>query len=367
VSRNAHPIASVLLLVVSGCVPPEVFRRVGVPREGRVMNGRVAVVYSRHYRIQLGGLEKLHPFDVNKLGRIYLKLNTEGLIRPEDVFVPEPADERAILRVHTPGFLASLRKSRNVAAYLEAPAVALVPHPMVDAGVLSPFRHVTGGTILAGRLALEHGIAINLGGGYHHARPDAGEGFCVYNDMAIAIRALQAEGRCRRAAIVDLDVHQGNGSAVCFAGDEDVFTFSMHQGEIYPIPKAASDRDVELPAGMGDAAYLRLLGAHLPAVLDAARPQIVFLQAGCDVLAGDPLAGLKMTPGGIVQRDAVVIDECVRRGIPVVMVLGGGYSAAAWEVQYASIRRSILQYGTPAGRPPHPPREPTKTEGFYTR
>ena len=220
--------------------------------------------------------------------------------------------------------------------------------------------------MLAGRLALYHGIAINLAGGYHHAKPDRGEGFCIYADMAIAIRELRAAGLIRRALVVDLDVHQGNGTAEIFAGDDAVFTFSIHEDDIYPIPKARSDLDVELPAGTTDEQYLAALRAHLPGAIDSARPDVVFLQAGCDTLAGDPLARMRMTPEGIAARDGEVIDACVRRGIPVVMVLGGGYSPQAWEAQYLSVARTVRTYGLPGG-PPHPQRPPTLKEKVYTK
>jgi histone deacetylase 11 len=317
----------VIALTIFGCVyPPKSFRAVKQPRAGRAMNDKVAIVYSKHYQINVGGLEKLHSFDINKYAKIYLALNTNGLLRPEDVFVPKAVTNEQILLVHTPEFLASLKNSKTVARYLEAPIIAAAPAGLVDAAVLNAFRYATGGTILAGRLALKHGIAINLAGGYHHAKPNAGEGFNVYADMAIAIRALQKDG--------------------------------------HPIPKEKSDFDVELPAGTGDEKYLRLLARCLPKVIAVARPDIVFIQAGCDTLAGDPLARLKMSAYGIVRRDAMVIDRCVGEGIPVVMCLGGGYSKGAWLVQYDSICRTIKKYGpTDSNRP----RRPTVKEKLYTK
>ena len=320
-------------------------KAVSSPRPGRPIGGRVAVVYSRDFEINLAGFERLHSFDVHKYGRIYRKLVATGAVRPADVFVPEPVTREQVLRVHSRAFLASLGNSAAVGRYLEQPKIGKMPARLADAAVVAAFRRATGGTVLAARLAMKHGVGVNLAGGYHHAKPDAGEGFCIYNDLAIAIRALQAAGLVRRALVVDLDVHQGNGTAVCFAGDDSVFTFSMHEGGIYPVPKETSDRDIELPAGTGDAEYLRILRRTLPEVFAKARPDLVVLQAGCDTLAGDPLAHLTMTPAGIVRRDAAVIDECVRRKVPVVMTLGGGYSRGAWAVQYASIRRTLEVHG----------------------
>ena len=333
---------------------------------GRALQ-KVAIVYSTNYDINVLGLERLHPFDIRKYARIYLQLQTDGYLRPEDVFVPEPLSEEQILLVHTDAFLDSLKDPQRVAQYLEAGFVALFPANTVDATILRSFRWASGGTILAARQALDCGIAINLGGGYHHAKPDAGEGFCVYNDLAIAIRSLQKDGLIQRACVIDLDVHQGNGTAVIFAGDDNVFTFSMHQRDIYPIPKETSDWDIELDSGTTDQQYLQLLRSVLPAVLARAQPDIVFLQAGCDTHVADPLASLAMTQTGIVHRDALVIDTCLAQGIPIVMTLGGGYHPEAWSTQYASIARTIDKYGLVGPGPNYQPRSPTAKEHFYTK
>ena len=327
----------------------------------------VAIVYSTNYDINVAGFERLHPFDIRKYAKIYLQLQTDGYLRPEDVFVPEPLSREQILLVHTDSFLESLQESQRVAQYLEAGFVGMFPAATVDATVLRSFRWASGGTILAARQALDYGIAMNIGGGYHHAKPDAGEGFCIYNDLAIAIRCLQNEGLIQRACVIDLDVHQGHGTAVIFAGDDDVFTFSMHQRDIYPIPKETSDWDIELDSGTTDQQYLEILQAALPDVLARAKPDIVFLQAGCDTFAADPLAALAMTKPGIVQRDALVIDACVAQGIPIVMTLGGGYHSQAWAIQYASIARTIDEYGLVGPGPNYQPRSPTAKESLYTK
>lgn len=333
--------------------------------------GQVAVVYSQGYDVNLGGAETLHPFDIRKFSKIYLELQTAGLLRPEDVFVPDEASRDELLLVHTAAYLDSLGAPAVAARALEAPAVGLIPADLLDAAILAPFRRATGGTLLAGRCALAYGVGVNLGGGFHHAHADHGEGFNLYNDLAMAIRVLRAEGKIGRAMVVDLDVHQGNGTARIFGPGspdaEEVFTFSMHERDIYPVPKAESDRDVNLPPGVDDQTYLDILALHLPELLDGHRPDLVLYQAGCDTLAGDPLARLRMSEAGIVQRDAMVIDACVQRGIPVVMTMGGGYSADAWRVQFASVARTIRTHGLAGADQAHPSRPATAKERFYTK
>jgi histone deacetylase 11 len=305
----------------------------------------VALVYCKHFEINLAGLERLHPFDIHKYSKIARQLVKDGLVSADGLHVPKEPTREELLLVHTPEYLEGLKSSFTVAAYLEAPLVAVLPAGLIDRGLLRAFRHASSGTILAARLALKQGIAINIGGGYHHAKPSQGEGFCIYADIPMAIRLLQREKLIRRALVVDLDVHQGNGTVVCLRGDESVFTFSMHQADIYPIPKEKSDCDIELEPGADDATYLRILHQVLPEVIDRSRADLVILQAGCDTLAGDPLADLCMTEEGIVCRDGYVVNECVERGIPLAMTLGGGYSRQAWKVQYASIRRILETHG----------------------
>jgi histone deacetylase 11 len=305
----------------------------------------VAVVFSPGYQVRLGGLERLHAFDITKYGKIHDALVEKGVLDATQVISPPPVSDEEVRLVHTEAFLESLDDPRRVATYLEASMIAVLPASVVKKKILRPLRLECGGTIAAARQALRSGIAVNLGGGFHHAKPDAGEGFCVFADIAIAVRVLQREKKAKRALVIDLDVHQGNGTAVCFAGDDLVYTFSMHQGSIYPIPKENGDRDVELRAGTDDKQYLAILARELPGLFERARPDIVFYQAGCDTLQGDPLAGLKMTREGIAVRDSTVIEACVKRNVPVVMMLGGGYSKDAWRAQYLSVERILKKYG----------------------
>lgn len=306
---------------------------------------RVALVHAHDYDIDLGGLEQIHPFDVHKYSRIRERLLADGVVGEQDFVAPDELRDEEILLVHTPAFLDSLRDSKQVADYLEAPVLAMLPPNLLEQGILRAFRLASAGTILAARLAMEHGIALNLGGGFHHASPSRGDGFCIYADVPIAIRILQREQLARRSMIVDLDVHQGNGTILCCQRDAGVFTFSMHERDIYPLPKQKGSLDLALDPKTGDAEYLEMLARHLPGAIDAFQPELVFLIAGCDTLSGDPLAHLAMTTEGIARRDRYVLGLCRERTIPVTMLLGGGYSRDAWLVQYASVRQIVEHYG----------------------
>lgn len=322
-------------------------KQIGKPREGQAIGRRVCIVYSNQYQIRFGGLERLHPFDIRKYERIYEQLVHDELIVPADIFVPTEVSRDDLLRVHSKQYIdVRLKTARLLAHYLEIGFLSIALPSMTDTAILKPFRHATGGTILAADLALKHGIAINIGGGYHHAEPDRGGGFCIYADMPIAVRRLQAQGRVNRVLMVDVDVHQGNGTAVCLADDPNVFTFDMFEENIYPHPKEKNDLDVPLTGGVRDNEYLAKLQTHLPAIFEQARPDIVFLQAGVDSLEGDPLASLRLSIDGIVRRDAMIFAEAVRRKVPIVMTLGGGYSVNAWRAQYESIAGILRTYGT---------------------
>ena len=305
----------------------------------------VSLVYSPLYQINLDGLEDSHPFDIKKLSRIYSKLVEEGYVSTSSVIEPEGLSDQDIRSVHTDSFFSSLDNPHFISTCLESPIISNLPPDYVRNRIVHPFRCIAGGTIGAARAALESGIGINIGGGFHHAKPEKGEGFCIFADIPIAIRSTRHLGGNLRTLIIDLDVHQGNGLAVCHKNDNDVFIFSMHQGNIYPIPKEQSDLDIQLNPGTNDEQYIRILKEHLPAIFNQVRPQIVFYVAGCDTSAEDPLASLEMTARGINCRDLLVIDHCASNSVPVAMTLGGGYSPHAWEIQYETIRRIIEKYG----------------------
>ncbi len=335
--RGDYPVTTLDTDAAVDGAPPTVEEKRELPFE-------VGVVYSPGYLINIGGLEKLHPFDIRKYQKIHDALVADGLLTRAQTRSPAELTREDLLLIHTPEYLDSLKSRASVAKYLEAPLLNLAPVALEDA-VLRPFRQASGGTVLAARQALQSGIGVNIGGGYHHAKPDRGEGFCLFADVPIAIRRLQQEGHIQRAMVIDVDVHQGNGTIVCLPEDEATFTFSMHQKGIYPVPKEVGDLDVELTAGMRDVEYLAVLEQHLEEVFNQADADICFIVGGCDTLEGDPLASLRMTHGGIVDRDQRIVEECVKRNIPVVLTLSGGYSPDAWKSQYLSIRNLIKRYG----------------------
>ena len=244
---------------------------------------------------------------------------SEGLVPPERLHDPQRVSREDLLLVHTPAYVDHITNGTLPAA--EQRRIGL---PWSESFVERAYR-VVQGTCEAAEAALTHGVAMNLAGGTHHAFPDRGEGFCTFNDVAVAIRRMQRDGRVRRVAIIDLDVHQGNGTHGCFAGDPQVYTFSMHGAKNFPFHKVPGTLDVELDDGTDDAAYLARLESHLPVVLRDARPDLVVYLAGADPHEGDRLGRLRLTFEGLHRRDAVVLQLCREIGVPVCATMSGGY------------------------------------------
>lgn len=317
------------------------FRKVSAPRDGQAIKNGTCVVYNAGYSAALFGLEGLPPYDTHRFANIYHHLVAANIVRPEMIYVPGPAADEDLLMVHGEEYVKSLSDPKKIAEILEVPIIGMLPGFAVEK-IVSAYRYAAGGTLLAARLALDHGgLVVNLGGGFHHARPHRGGGFCLMADIPMAICKIRAERGPLSVLVVDLDVHQGDGTIACLDADESVFTLSLHQTEIFPFPKEVGDLDVIIPAGAGDVEYLRLLATHLAAVFDQSRPDIVFSVAGADVLAEDPLASVNLSIDGLVRRDRMVGEACRQRNIPLVMTLGGGYSPQAVTAQFQSIRELI--------------------------
>jgi acetoin utilization deacetylase AcuC-like enzyme len=260
-----------------------------------------------------------HRFPIAKYALLRDRVLAEGLVAAADLHEPERAPAADLLLVHTRDYVERFTSGRMTADELRR-----LGFPWSPALVERAYRAV-GGTCEAARAALARGVAMNLAGGTHHAFADRGEGFCVFNDVAVAVRALQDEGLVRRVAVVDLDVHQGNGTHAIFAGDPDVFTFSMHGARNFPFHKVPGSLDVELPDGTGDDGYLAALAEALPRVLAEARPDLVVYIAGADPHERDRLGRLRLTFRGLARRDGMVLEGCREVGIPVALTIGGGY------------------------------------------
>jgi acetoin utilization deacetylase AcuC-like enzyme len=245
----------------------------------------------------------------------------EGLIAPANLFAPEMVDEQTILMTHKQNYWKQLRDLT-----LPAAAQRRIGFPL-SKELIERERKIAQGTIDGCRFAIENGVAFNIAGGTHHAGSDWGEGFCLLNDQAMAANYLLNKGLCQSILIVDLDVHQGNGTAEIFRNDPRVFTFSMHGANNFPYRKERSSRDLALSDGVGDDEYLSLLQNTLPGLIDEQQPDFLFYLAGTDVLATDKLGKLNLSIGGCKERDQIVLQLCQRHQIPVQVSMGGGYSA----------------------------------------
>jgi acetoin utilization deacetylase AcuC-like enzyme len=273
------------------------------------------VFYSPRYYADIG---QGHIFPIRKFELVRDRLLAEETLHHEELVEPSPATREQVLLVHTDDYV-----SRLCSGMLTAKELRRLGLPWSESLVHRSF-YAVGGTIAAAHAALVEGYASNLAGGTHHSFADRGEGFCVLNDVAVAIRLSRKQGLIRRAAIVDCDVHQGNGTATIFAGDDETFTFSIHGANNYPLFKARSTLDVELPDGTADDDYLACLTRHLPTVF-AFDPDVVFYLAGADPYAGDKLGRLALSIEGLRQRDSRLLRECYEREVPIVSVMSGGY------------------------------------------
>ncbi|MCF4125250.1 histone deacetylase family protein [Methylobacterium sp. SyP6R] len=295
----------------------------------------VPVVFHPAYE---AALPEGHRFPMGKYGQLAATITARGLV-PDGFVIPEPASPDLIGLAHD-------------AVYVEQVVTGTVPRAVeraiglpVDAGVARRSLASAGGTLLAARLALRGGLAGSTAGGSHHGRRDGGRGFCVFNDVAVAALALKREGTIRRALVIDLDVHQGDGTADCLRGEPDLFTFSMHAEKNYPTDKVPGDLDIGLPDGLTDDDYLAALSQHVPRLLDGQRPDLVFYNAGVDPHRDDRLGRLALSDDGLRRREAYVIGEAHRRGIPLAAVIGGGYATdiAALAARHALVFEAMAE------------------------
>ncbi len=274
------------------------------------------LVYHDRYDLHLGA----HVFPSQKYRLVCETLLSEKLAEPEDFLRPEPASDKDVLRVHSQEWVRKLKTGKLTASELMR---LEIPY---SKETVEAFWLAAGGSILAAQRALADGFAANIGGGFHHAFPEHGEGFCAIHDVAIAIRRLQADRAIKSAIVVDTDVHHGNGTAEIFGGDPDVFTLSIHQENNYPLPKPPSNIDLHLPDGIGDADYLAILERNLKRTSQDFHPDLLFYVGGADPYREDQLGGLALTMEGLARRDRLVYEHAQREGVPVAITLAGGYA-----------------------------------------
>ncbi|MGA2196369.1 MAG: histone deacetylase [Bryobacteraceae bacterium] len=274
------------------------------------------LVYSERYDLHLGD----HVFPSKKYRWLRDRLLRTQFAAPENFVEPEPASDEDVLLVHEAQWVDKLRN--GTLTYQDILTLE-IPYSQET---VEAFWLAAGGTLMAARQALAGGVGFNIGGGFHHAFPGHGEGFCAVNDMAVAIRRLQKDGAIRRAMVVDCDVHHGNGTATIFTGDPSVFTLSIHQYNNYPTEKPPSSLDINLADGIGDAEYLHRLGNGYRAALSLFKPDLVVYVAGADPYLEDQLGGLSLTFDGLMERDRLVIWTALTHHVPVAIVLAGGYA-----------------------------------------
>ncbi len=297
------------------------------------------LIYHDRYDLNLGA----HVFPSQKYRLVRDALLAEGIAVASDIIAPAPASDDDILRVHSREYVHKLKT--GTLSQLEILRME-VPYSkeLIDACWLA-----AGGSIEAGKRALAAGCAVNIGGGFHHAFADHGEGFCVIHDVAVAIRRLQFDHAIETAMVIDTDVHQGNGTAAIFADDPSVFTFSIHQEHNYPEPKPPSNLDANLPDGLRDEDYLAILDSHLLRAFHDFRPDLIFYIAGADPYREDQLGGLALTIDGLRRRDDLVFDHARRFGVPVAVTLAGGYARRVADTVRIHVN-TILSARDAAGR-----------------
>jgi histone deacetylase 11 len=301
-------------------------------------------VWSKDYDIGFWRLEKLHPFDSHKWSKVAHSLSTTV---PGLTFTPpRPAPDSVLLQVHTDSYLASLGSSRTVAMICEIPILSLLPNFIVRSKVLAPMRLQTGGSVVATRIAVVKGAAVNIGGGFHHCCSEGGGGFCVYADIQLAVRFARKRDPGLRVVIVDCDAHQGNGHETDFLGDRNTFIIDVYNAEIYPNDRGAKRAiavAVELSCGTDSAQYLAALRgalARADSKMEHSRfePGLVVYNAGTDILAGDPLGRMEVSPEAVVERDEIVFQWAREKGAACVMLTSGGYQMSNSAVIADSLR-----------------------------
>ncbi len=310
-------------------------------KPSKTKHKQLPIVFHKNYDISFLGIENLHPFDTKKYGKIakYLQDNCNV-----SFFEPSKITDEELLDIHSQSYLESLKNSRTVAAISEVIPLMFLPNFFLQRFFLNSIRYATEGTVLGAKLALEHGWAINLGGGYHHAKPDHGGGFCFFADIPLAIKTLRKEHPQLKVLVIDLDAHQGNGIEVALKDDQLSSILDVYVRDNYPHDIFARKHitfDYPIKPGMKDKEYLELLHSALPNAINTIKPDLIIYNAGSDVFEKDPIGQTALSAEGILERDALVFTQAQDNEIPVLMVLSGGYTKESAMITAHSIEHIL--------------------------
>jgi len=307
---------------------------------GEIHEGSIPIIYHEDYNITLYGIENFHPFDFCKYAKVFNKLSKKYSLSYDDFYHPDEVRPETLLYVHSAKYLLSLKDSETVEKIVEIPGISWLPYSLIDNNVLYPMRLATGGTMLAVDAALKHGWAINLSGGYHHAKRNEGDGFCVYGDIALAIDKFLRKEKIGRVLYVDLDAHQGNGPESMLGKDLRVVILDVYNDDIYPHDDEV-EKHIHYPGQLSknteDKAYLAVVSNLLEKAYKENDFDLVIYNAGTDIYEADPLGQLKISKEGIIKRDEIVFQEAIKRKVPVIMLLSGGYTQESGEIVADSI------------------------------
>jgi len=309
---------------------------------------KIPIVFHDNYDISCLGIEKLHPFDTKKYGKVANHLIKNCDLNKNQFFKPEKISNADLLLVHTQEYLNSLKSNLTIAQIAEVPmlkyALKFIPNFLLQKFLLDPLRYATAGTVLGAELALEHKWAINLSGGYHHAKSNNGGGFCYFADIPLAIKKLRINHPNLKVLVIDLDAHQGNGHESILESDPLSYIFDIYNECNYPYDdqvKKAIDFNYPVTTGIKDQEYLDLLKKTLPSAIEEVKPDLIIYNAGSDVYSRDPLGRMRISKAGIIERDYFVFEQAIGKQIPILMVLSGGYSEESAEIIGQSIEQIL--------------------------
>ncbi len=315
--------------------------------EQQLIKNKIPIIYSKHYNIKLFGLQKLHPFDTEKSEKIYKYLKGKFNFDNEQFYFPNKVSEEELLKIHTNEYLKSLNKSNNIAEIAEMRGLSFLPPLLLRNKLLKPVKYAVGGTLLGVDIAIKYGFAVNLSGGFHHAKKDSGEGFSFFADINLAIKKLNENYDIKSIMIIDLDAHQGNGYESIIKNDSNVYIFDVYNKDIFPDDtdvKPYIDFNFPIPNYTKDSEYLSIIKNKLLQAIDKSKPDFIIYNAGTDIYKGDLLGKLSVTTKGIIERDELVFKYANDRNIPILMLLSGGYSKKSAEITGKSIENILQKY-----------------------